>query len=159
MTIKPGERLPAAEFRTMTAEGPRPLTTEDVFKGRKIALFGVPGAFTPTCTAKHLPGFLAHYEAFMAKGIDRIACISVNDAYVMAAWAKDQGVGEKVLMLADGNGDFARAAGLEADFSKFGMGSRAKRFSMLVEDGVVKALNIDESGFKTTSAEHLLEQI
>src|SRR5215813_9936334 len=116
MAIKAGDRLPSVEFKTMTAEGPRPMTTEDVFKGRKVALFGVPGAFTPTCSAKHLPGFLTHYEDLKAKGLDQIACVSVNDVYVMAAWGKDQNAGDKILMLADGNGEFARAMGLEADY-------------------------------------------
>ena len=159
MTIKIGDRLPSTEFKTMTAEGPRPMTTEDIFKGRKVALFGVPGAFTPTCSAKHLPGFLAQYEELKAKGVDQIACVSVNDVYVMAAWGKDQNAGDKVLMLADGNGDFARAIGLEVDFKQYGMGTRCKRFSLLADNGVVKVLNVDESGFKTTSAEHLLTQI
>lgn len=159
MVIKVGDKLPSVEFKTMTAEGPRPMTTEDIFKGRKLALFGVPGAFTPTCSAKHMPGFLAHAEEFKAKGIQQIACVSVNDVYVMAAWGKDQNAGDKILMLADGNGDFARAIGLEIDFKAYGMGTRAKRFSLFADNGVVKVLNVDESGFKDTSAEHLLEQI
>ena len=159
MVIKAGDRLPSVEFKTMTAEGPRPMTTEDIFKGRKVVLFGVPGAFTPTCSAKHLPGFLAHAEAFKAKGVATIACVSVNDVYVMAAWGKDQNAGDKILMLADGNGDFARALGLEVDFKAYGMGTRVKRFSLLADNGVVTALNVDEAGFKETSAERLLEQI
>jgi peroxiredoxin len=159
MTIKVGDRLPTGSFTTMTAEGPRPITTEDVFKGRKVALFSVPGAFTPTCSAKHLPGFLAHADDLKAKGVDAIACMAVNDAYVMAAWAKDQNVGDRIQMLADGNGDYARSLGLEFDGKVYGMGMRGKRFSLLADNGVVKVLNVDDSGFKTSSAEHLLGQI
>ena len=159
MTIKVGDKIPSVGFTTMTAEGPRPLTSEDIFKNRKVALFCVPGAFTPTCSAKHLPGFLAHVDEFKAKGVDTIVCLSVNDVYVMAAWGKDQKVGDKILMLADGNGDFARAVGLELDAKAYGMGTRAKRFSLLVENGIVKKLNVDENGFKESSAEKLLEQI
>jgi peroxiredoxin len=159
MTIKVGDRIPSVGFTTMTAEGPRPMTSQDVFKGRKVALFCVPGAFTPTCSAKHLPGFLAHYEALKAKGVDTVACVAVNDVYVMAAWGKDQKVGDKILMLADGNGEFAKALGLEVDLRAAGMGTRGKRFSLLADSGVVKILNVDDSGFKLTSAEHLLEQM
>ncbi len=159
MVVKAGDRIPSATFTTMTAEGPRPMTSQDVFKARKVALFGVPGAFTPTCSAKHLPGFLAHIGDFEAKGVELVACVSVNDVYVMAAWGKDQKVGDKILMLADGNGEFGRALGLEVDLSAFGMGMRTKRFSLLADKGVVTVLNVDESGFKLTGAEHLLEQI
>lgn len=159
MVIKAGDKIPSAAFTTMTAEGPRPMTTEDVFRGRKVAMFGVPGAFTPTCSAKHLPGFLAHIGDLEAKGIELVACVSVNDVYVMSAWGKDQKVGDRILMLADGNGEFGRAIGLEVDLSQFGMGRRTKRFSLVAEKGVVKVINVDESGFKLTSAEQLLEQI
>jgi peroxiredoxin (alkyl hydroperoxide reductase subunit C) len=159
MTIKLGDRIPSVGFTTMSAEGPRPMTSQDVFKGRKVVLFGVPGAFTPTCSAKHLPGYLAHYEALKAKGVDTVACLAVNDVYVMAAWGKDQKVGDKILMLSDGNGEFVKALGLQADLRAAGMGLRGKRFSLLADDGVVKLLYVDEGGFKLTSAEHLLEHI
>lgn len=159
MSIQEGEKLPEATFMTMGAEGPEPKTTEEVFKGKTVALFAVPGAFTPTCSAKHLPGFRDKAGELQAKGVDRIACVSVNDVFVMDAWGKDQDA-KDVMMLADGNGDFARALGLTMDGSKFGMGERAQRFSMLVEDGVVKKLNVEEPGdFNVSSAEHMLEQI
>ena len=122
MAIKLGDTLPTATFMTMNAEGPAPVTSEALFKGKRVALFAVPGAFTPTCSAKHLPGFKAHAADLKAKGIDTIACVSVNDMFVMKAWAKDQGIADEVLMLADGNGDFTKAIGLEMDGSKFGMG-------------------------------------
>jgi len=157
MTIKVGDKLPQATFMTGTAEGPAPITSDDLFKGKRVALFAVPGAFTPTCSAKHVPGFVQNYDAFRGKGVDTIACVSVNDAFVMGAWAKDQGAGDKVLMLADGNGDFTRAVGLEFDASKFGMGKRSQRYSMLVKDGVVKSLNVEEPGaYEVSSAEHML---
>jgi len=160
MTIKVGDKLPDVTFTTMTAEGPRPMTTAEAFGGKKVALFAVPGAFTPTCSAKHLPGFLNNADAFKKKGIDRIACVAVNDVFVMSAWAKDQKIGDKVLMLADGNGDFARAIGLELDAKGFGMGKRSQRYSMLVDNGVVKQLNVEEGGqFKVSSGEHLLGQL
>ncbi len=159
MSIQEGEKLPEATFMTMGAEGPEPKTTDEVFKGKTVALFAVPGAFTPTCSAKHLPGFRDKAGELQAKGVDRIACVAVNDVFVMDAWGKNQDA-KDVLMLADGNGDFARALGLTMDGSKFGMGERAQRFSMLVEDGVVKKLNVEESGdFNVSSAEHMLEQI
>src|SRR6201996_6897001 len=157
MTIQVGDSLPAAQFMTMTADGPRPITSDEVFKGKKVALFAVPGAFTPTCSAKHLPGFRDHADDFKAKGVDTIACISVNDVFVMGAWAKDQNVGESVLLLADGNGDFTKALGLEMDGSKFGMGKRSQRYSMVVEDGVVKSLNVEAPGaFEVSSADHMM---
>jgi glutaredoxin/glutathione-dependent peroxiredoxin len=160
MTIKVGDKLPDVTFTTMTAEGPRPMTSAEVFGGKKVALFAVPGAFTPTCSAKHLPGFFNNADAFKSKGVDRIACVAVNDVFVMSAWAKDQKIGDKILMLADGNGDFARAVGLELDAKGFGMGSRSQRYSMLVDNGVVKKLNVEESGqFKVSSGEHLLNQL
>jgi peroxiredoxin len=157
MTIQVGEKLPQATFMVPTAEGPQAMTTDQVFKGKKVALFALPGAFTPTCSAKHLPGFRDKAAEFKAKGFDTIACLSVNDAFVMGAWAKDQGVTDQVLMLADGNGDFTRAVGLEMDAAKFGMGSRSKRYAMIVEDGVVKTLNVDEGEFRVSSAEFTLE--
>ena len=160
MTIKVGDTLPAAQFMTMTAEGPRPLTGDEVFKGKKVALFAVPGAFTPTCSAKHLPGFLELADAFKAKGVDTIACVSVNDAFVMGAWAKDQNVGDKVLLLADGNGDFTKAIDLVMDGSKFGMGVRSQRYSMIVDDGKVVSLNVEAGGeFKVSAADYTLGQL
>jgi glutaredoxin/glutathione-dependent peroxiredoxin len=157
--IKAGDKLPNATFTVPTKDGPKPQNTDDVFKGKTVALFAVPGAFTPTCSAKHLPSFKEKAKDLAAKGVDAIACTSVNDAFVMGAWAKDQGV-EDFVMLADGSGDFAKAIGLDADFSKFGMGLRSKRYSMLVKDGVVQKLNVEEGGeYKVSSAEHLLGQL
>ncbi len=157
--IKVGDTLPEARFMTPGADGPQQKTTNDVFAGKTVALFAVPGAFTPTCSAKHLPSFRDHAKDFAAKGVDTIACLSVNDAFVMKAWAKDQESGD-MLMLADGSGDFVKAIGLDADFSKFGMGLRSQRFSMLVQDGVVKSLNVEERGeYKVSSAEYLLGQL
>jgi peroxiredoxin len=157
MTIQVGDKLPAATFMTPTAEGPQAITTDQVFAGKKVALFALPGAFTPTCSARHLPGFKDKAAEFKAKGVDTIACLSVNDAFVMGAWAKDQGVTDEVLMLADGSGDFTRAIGLEMDASKFGMGQRSKRYAMIVDDGVVKTLNVDEGEFRVSSAEYTLD--
>ena len=160
MTIKVGDKLPSATFMTFTAEGPAPLTSDDLFKGKRVALFALPGAFTPTCSAKHLPGFKEKADELKAKGIDTIACLSVNDVFVMKAWAKDQGVGDEIVMLADGNGDFTRAVGLELDGSKFGMGSRSQRYSLIAKDGVVEQLNVEEGGeFRVSSAEYLLEHL
>jgi peroxiredoxin len=160
MTIKVGDTLPEATFMTMTADGPAPVTTDDVFKGKKVALFAVPGAFTPTCSARHLPGFKDQAGALKAKGVDVIACVSVNDVFVMGAWGKSQEVGEAVTMLADGNGAFTTALGLELDGSKFGMGKRSQRYSMVVNDGVVETLNVEEGGdFKVSSADYMLAQL
>lgn len=160
MTIKVGDRLPEATLRTMTAEGPQAKTTSDIFAGKTVALFAVPGAFTPTCSAKHLPGFRDQADALKAKGVDAVACVSVNDVYVMGAWAKDQGVGDKVTLLADGSGDFTRALGLEMDASKFGMGLRSKRYSMIVNDGVVESLNVEQPGqFEVSSADYMLAHL
>ncbi|WP_300545772.1 peroxiredoxin [Maricaulis sp.] len=160
MTLSVGDRLPETGFMTMTADGPAKLSTDDVFKGKTVALFAVPGAFTPTCSAKHLPGFVEKAKEIKGKGVDTIACVSVNDVFVMDAWGKSQNAGDEVLMLADGNGDFARAAGLEMDGTGFGMGTRAQRFSMLVKDGVVAELNIEAPGeFKVSSADHILGQL
>ena len=157
MTIKVGDRLPEATLRTMTAEGPQAKTTSDIFAGKTVALFAVPGAFTPTCSARHLPGFNDNAGALKAKGIDTIACVSVNDVFVMDAWGKAQNCGQNILMLADGNGDFTKAVGLELDGSKFGMGSRSQRYSMVVDDGVVTSLNVEQGGaFEVSSAEHML---
>jgi peroxiredoxin len=158
--IKVGEKLPDAQFNVPTSEGMKPMRTADVFAGKTVALFAVPGAFTPTCSARHLPSFRDSVTDLKAKGVDTIACTAVNDHFVMGAWAKDQGVVDDIVMLADGSGEFARAIGLDADFSKFGMGPRSKRYSMLVKDGVVKQLNVEEAGeYKVSSAEHLLTQL
>jgi len=160
MTIKVGDTLPEATFMTMTADGPSPITTDDLFKGKKVALFAVPGAFTPTCSARHLPGFKDQAGAFKDKGVDVIACVSVNDVFVMGAWGKSQEVGDAVMMLADGNGAFTTALGLELDGSKFGMGKRSQRYSMVVTDGVVETLNVEEGGeFKVSSADYMLAQL
>ena len=157
MTIKVGDKIPSATFTQMKDGKPTPVTTDELFGGKTVAIFALPGAFTPTCSAKHVPGFVQNYDAFKGKGVDSIACVSVNDAFVMGAWGKDQGAGDKVAMLADGNGDFTRAVGLEFDATKFGMGKRSQRYSMLVKNGVVKSLNVEEPGaYDVSSAEHML---
>ena len=159
MTINVGDSIPFVRLATMGAEGKEDLSTDDLIKGKKVVMFGLPGAFTPTCSAKHLPGFVEHADAIKAKGIDTIACIAVNDAFVMAAWGKDQNVGDKVMMVADGSAHFAEAVGLELDLNNRGMGMRCKRFSMLVEDCVIKSLNIDGPIFEKTSAEQMLSDL
>ena len=160
MTIKVGDKVPSGTLMTMTADGPGPVSTDEYFAGRKIVIFSVPGAFTPTCSAKHLPGFVERAEALAAKGIDEIACYAVNDVFVMNAWGKNAGAEGKVTMLADGNGDFTKALGLEMDASAFGMGLRSQRFSMIVDDGTVTDLNIEDPGaFQVSSAEHALSQL
>lgn len=160
MTIKAGDRMPSGKLKTMTADGPRDITTDDLFKGKKVVLFSVPGAFTPTCDAKHLPGFLQNADQLKAKGVDTIACMAVNDVFVMNAWGKHSNVGDKVLMLADGNGDYAKALGLELDGRGFGMGTRGQRFAIIVDDGVAKTVNVEAPGqFKVSAAEHLLGQL
>ena len=160
MTIKVGDKLPAVTLTQATAEGPKPVTTDDIFKGKKVALFALPGAFTPTCSAKHLPGFKQLAGEIKAKGVDAIACLSVNDAFVMRAWAEDQAVGDDIMMLADGGAAFTDAVGLAFDASRFGMGKRSQRYSMIVDDGVVKALNIEEGGeFRVSAADYLLAQL
>ena len=160
MTIKPGDTLPEVTFMTMTADGPAPVTTAEVFSAKRVALFAVPGAFTPTCSAKHLPGFIEKAGELKAKGVDRIACTSVNDVFVMDAWGKDQGAGDAVMMLADGNGDFAEAVGLVMDGSKFGMGKRSQRYAMVVNDGKVEHLFVEEGGgFEVSSAENVLAHL
>ena len=160
MTINAGDKIPTATLTQATSEGPKPVTTDELFKGKKVALFAVPGAFTPTCSAKHLPGFKENAAAIKAKGVDTIACVSVNDVFVMKAWGKDQGVGDDILMLADGNGDFTRKVGLEMDGSKFGMGARSQRYSMIVKDGVVTSLNVEQGGeYRVSSAEYMLAQL
>jgi len=160
MTIKVGDRIPSATLTQMVDGKPTPVKTDEYFKGRKIAFFAVPGAFTPTCSAKHLPSFLDNYAKLKSKGVDAIACMSVNDVFVMNAWGNHAGSGDKIDMLADGNGDFSRALGLEMDATKFGMGLRSKRFSMLVDNGVVKHLNIEEPGaFGVSSGDHMVGQL
>ncbi|HUJ03046.1 MAG TPA: peroxiredoxin [Rhizomicrobium sp.] len=160
MTIKVGDKVPSATLMQMKGGAPQPVKTDDFFAGKKTVVFGLPGAFTPTCSAKHLPGFVQHAENLREKGVDQIACVSVNDAFVMGAWGENQHAGDKVAMLADGNGDFTRALGLEMDASRFGMGKRSQRFSMIVDNGVVKAINVEEPGaFSVSSAEHVLKQL
>jgi len=144
MTIAVGERLPEATFKIMTPDGPAQITVEELTKGRKVVLFGVPGAFTPTCDRNHLPGFLARVEEFKAKGVDEVAVVAVNDMFVMEAWSKSSGGAGKITFLADGSAEFTRAAGLDLDATGIGLGVRSKRFSMLVDDGVVKVLNIED---------------
>lgn len=160
MTIKPGDKLPAAEFSVMTADGQQKLSTDVVFAGRRVVLFAVPGAFTPTCSLNHFPDFLKAIDALKAKGVDTIACTAVNDVHVMTAWAKALGADEKIMMLADGNGEFARSLGLNIDLSRSGMGERSRRYSMIVENGVVKALNVeDKPGVNVSGADTILSQL
>ena len=160
MAVKVGDKLPQATFTTMGPDGPKPVTTDELTKGKTLALFAVPGAFTPTCSAKHLPGFKQKASELKAKGVDTIACVSVNDVFVMNAWGKDQGVGDDIVMLADGNGDFTKAVGLELDASRFGMGPRSQRYSMIVKDGVIKELNVEAGGeFRVSAADYMLEQL
>jgi peroxiredoxin len=160
MTIKVGDTLPEASLRLKTDSGITEVKTPDFFKGKKAVLFALPGAFTPTCSAKHLPGFVQKADELKAKGVDTIACLSVNDAFVMEAWGKQQNVGDKVVMLADGNADFTKKIGLQMDGSKFGMGERSQRYAMLIEDGVVKQLFVEAPGaFEVSSAEHMLKNL
>jgi peroxiredoxin len=160
MTVSVGEKLPEAKFKTMTADGAKDLSTADVFAGKKVVLFGVPGAFTPTCSNNHLPGYLENLDAIKARGVDTIAVIATNDHHVMGAWASFTGGEGKLLYLADGNGSFVKATGLEADMSQAAMGSRSRRFSMVVDDGVVKAVNVEtKPGVDQTGAAHILEQL
>lgn len=144
MAIKVGEKLPDATFNTMSPEGPKPMTTADVFGGKKVVLFAVPGAFTPTCHNTHLPGFIQMAGDMKAKGIDTIACTAVNDIFVLSAWAKQTGAEGKILFLADGSADFAKKIGLDLDLSARGLGIRSRRYSMVIEDGIVKSLNLEE---------------
>lgn len=160
MTISKGDKLPSTTFVKMTENGPEQVQSDEFFKGRRVALFSVPGAFTPTCSAKHLPGFIDKAAELKAKGVDEIACTAVNDAFVMGAWNKNAGAGDKITMLADGNGAFAKAVGLEMDGSKFGMGTRGQRFSMVINDGTVEQLNVEAPGeFRVSSADHMLSQL
>ncbi len=160
MTISVGDSIPRETLYRMGANGPEPVDTQDYFKGRKVVVFGLPGAYTPTCSAQHVPGYLKHADAFKAKGVDAIACVSVNDAFVMGAWGKDQGVGDAIDMLADGSADLAKAMGLDLDLSERGFGMRSQRFAMVVEDGVVKALAVEERpGLDVSAAEKLLDKV
>jgi peroxiredoxin len=160
MTIKVGDKIPSVKLKQMTPEGVKEVSTDDFFKGKKVVLFAVPGAFTPTCSAKHVPGFVQNDAALKAKGVDAVACLSVNDAFVMGAWGKDQKADGKVVMLADGNGDFTRAVGLEFDATANGLGKRSKRYAMVIDNGVVKTLNVEAPGaFEVSSAEAILKTL
>jgi glutaredoxin/glutathione-dependent peroxiredoxin len=157
MAIKAGERMPQGALKRMTKDGPKDITTDELFKGKLVVLFSVPGAFTPTCDARHLPGFVQLADQIRAKGVDTLACMAVNDVFVMNAWGKASGVGDKIMMLADGNGEYARALGLELDASKFGMGQRGQRFAIVARDGVATHVEVEAPGqFKVSSAEHIL---
>jgi peroxiredoxin len=160
MTIKAGDKMPSGTLKTMTRDGAKDITTEELFKGRKVVLFSVPGAFTPTCDAKHLPGYVQHAAEIRAKGVDTIACMAVNDVFVMNAWGKSSGTGDDVLMLADGNGDYSKALGLEMDGRGFGMGLRGQRFAVIVDDGVATHVFIEAPReFRVSAAEYVLGQL
>ena len=160
MSINAGDRLPEGKFKVMTGSGPKDLTTSELFNGKRVVLFSVPGAFTPTCDAKHLPGFVGLAEQIRGKGVDTIACVAVNDVFVMNAWGKASGCADKVLMLADGNGDYARALGLTFDARGFGMGERSQRFALVVDNGVATHVNVEAPGqFKVSAAESVLSQL
>lgn len=160
MSIKVGDKVPAVSLKTKTAEGIQEVKTDELFGGKTVVLFAVPGAFTPTCSAKHLPGYVTKAADLQGKGVDKIACLSVNDAFVMDAWGKDQKVGDNILMLADGNADFTKAMGLVMDGSGYGMGNRSKRYAMVVKDGVVKELFVEEPGqFEVSSADYVLGKL
>ena len=159
MSIQAGQNIPDATLSTMTENGPTPMTTQEIFAGKKVVLFSVPGAFTPTCSARHLPGYVEEAEAMLGKGVDTIACMAVNDVFVMNAWGKSAQA-DRILMLADGNGDFTRALGLELDATGFGMGQRSQRFALIAEDGVVRDLFVEQPGeFRVSSAEHVLSRL
>jgi glutaredoxin/glutathione-dependent peroxiredoxin len=160
MAIQVGDKVPAVSLRVLTSEGPKEVTSDELFAGKKVAFFAVPGAFTPTCSLRHLPGYVDKAEALKAKGVDTIACVSVNDAFVMGAWGKDQKAEDKVMMLADGSGDFTRAVGLELDATRNGLGKRSQRYSMLVDNGVVKALHVEAAGkFEVSDADTMLKDL
>ena len=160
MAIKVGEKIPSVTLKYMNDEGMQEVSTDDLLGGKKVVLFALPGAFTPTCSAKHLPGFVQHAAEIKAKGVADIACLSVNDAFVMNAWGKDQSVGDKVLMLADGNADFTRAIGLEMDATGFGMGTRSQRYAMVIDDGTVTELAVEDGpGLNVSSAENILNKL
>ncbi len=160
MTIKVGDKMPAGTLTLVTNDGPQKVSAEEFFKGKKVVLFSVPGAFTPTCDAKHLPGFVEKAGDLRTKGVDTVACLAVNDAFVMKAWGKSQNCDGKVQMIADGNAEYTKALGLELDARGFGMGTRGQRFALIVDDGVVKSVNVEEKGeFRVSSAEHVLGQL
>jgi len=160
MTIKAGDTLPEGKFKTATADGLKDVSTSELFGGKTVVFFAVPGAFTPTCDARHLPGYVELADQFKAKGVDTIACMSVNDVFVMKAWGKSANVGDKVLMLADGNGEYARALGLELDATGFGMGKRSQRFAVIVKNGVATQVNVESGGdFKVSAADYVLAQL
>jgi peroxiredoxin len=160
MAIKVGDRIPETTLKTPTSKGPADITTNEIFKGKKVVLFAVPGAFTPLCSAQHLPGYIENADAIKAKGIDTIACLAVNDGFVMGAWGEAQGAGDKVQMLADGSGTFTKALGLELDASGFGMGTRAQRFAAVIDDGVVTVLNVEKPmAFDVSGADVILDAL
>ena len=160
MAIKVGDKVPSAKLQIKTKDGVQTKTTDELFGGKKVVLFALPGAFTPTCSAKHLPGFVNNFQAIKAKGVDAIACLSVNDAFVMDAWGKDQNVEDKVMMLADGNADFTKAVGLTMDGTGYGMGTRSQRYAMIIDKGVITALNVEAPGaFEVSSAESVLKAL
>ncbi len=161
MTIQVGEKLPSVTFMHMYDAGPAPISTEELFGGKTVALFAVPGAFTPTCSNQHMPGYVQHAASIREKGVDTIVCVSVNDAFVMDAWGKDQGAGGNIMMVGDGNGEFTKAIGLEMDGSGFGLGTRSLRYSMIVRDGVVDTLNIESNPGEAveSGAENLMSQL
>jgi peroxiredoxin len=161
MTIKEGDKLPEVTLHHMTENGPTPITTSELFGGKKSVLFAVPGAFTPGCSMQHLPGFVSNSDEILSKGVDQIVCLSVNDSFVMDAWGKDKGTGDKILMLGDGNGDFTEATGLTMDGSGFGLGSRSLRYSMIVDDNSVTKLNLESNPgeIAESSAENILEKL
>nr|WP_294529422.1 peroxiredoxin [uncultured Rhodopila sp.] len=157
MTIKVGDAIPSMKLMVATADGPKEISTDEIFKGKKVVLFAVPGAFTPTCSAKHLPGFVQYADELRAKGVDTIACIAVNDVFVMGAWAKDQGTGDAILMLADGAAAFAKSIGLELDLNARGLGWRSQRYALVAEDGKVTHLAVEApGGFEVSKAEAIL---
>ncbi len=160
MAIQVGEKIPDVTLKTMTPEGVKDITTPEIFSGKRVVLFAVPGAFTPLCSAKHLPGFIEKADEIKARGVDTVACVSVNDAFVMGAWGADRGAGDKVLILADGSADFSKAIGLDFDASNFGMGVRSQRYALVVEDGVVKTLAVEKPmKFEVSSAEAILKAL
>lgn len=160
MTISVGDKMPDGVFKMMKSDGPGAVSTGEIFSGKKVVLFSVPGAFTPTCSKEHLPGFIEKAGDIKSKGVDTIACMSVNDVFVMGAWGEQAGAGDNVQLLADGNGEYAKALGLELDASGFGMGTRGQRFALVVDDGVVSQLHVEEAGeFKVSSADYILENL
>lgn len=160
MSIQAGEKMPSGAFGVMTDAGPGAISTDDLFSGKKVVLVSVPGAFTPTCSMNHLPGFVDQADELLAKGVDTIACMAVNDVFVMNAWGKDRGVGDTVMMLADGNGDYAKALGLEFDATPFGMGTRGQRFALIIDDGVATYVAVEEAGkFEVSAAEAILRNL